>query len=75
MIDLAQNSLARINQPDRIEQVLADTGYWHTGQITRLSERGIRVLVSPYATTTGHGARQMRDRLDRNRTDLQSMVI
>lgn len=75
MIDLAQNNLARINQPDRIEQVLADTGYWHTGQITRLSERGIRVLVSPYATTTGDGARQMRDRLDRNRTDLQSILI
>jgi transposase len=61
MIDAAQQSLARIGQADQIERVLADTGYWSDGQVARLSERGMRVLVPPYARATGHGARQMRD--------------
>ena len=60
MIDAAQQSLARIGQAGQIERVLADTGYWSDGQVARLSERGMRVLVPPYARATGHGARQMR---------------
>ena len=64
MIDAAQQSLTRIGQSGQIERVLADTGYWNDGQVARLSERGMRVLVPPYARATGRGARQMRDVLD-----------
>ena len=64
MINFAANNLQRIGQAGRFEQVLADTGYWNTGQIARLAERGMRVLVPPYARASGHSARQMRDHLD-----------
>jgi transposase len=64
MIDAACSALDRIGQTEPIERVLADTGYWNAGQITRLAERGMQVLVPPYARATGHGARQMRDRFD-----------
>jgi hypothetical protein len=64
MIDAAHQSLDQIGQAEPIEQVLADTGYWNKRQITRLSKRGIRVLVPPYTRTTGPNARQMRAALD-----------
>ena len=63
MINAAADSLARIGHTAPITDVLADTGYWNTTQIDRLTERGLRVLVPPYARATGPAARQMRDRL------------
>jgi transposase len=43
----AQANLARIGATDRIEEVLADSGYWHGDQIDAVQARGIRVLVPP----------------------------
>jgi transposase len=63
IIDLAQDNLAQINGPDRIEQVLADTGYWDNSQNTRLAQRGIQVLVPPHPRARA-GAEQMRAALD-----------
>jgi transposase len=48
MIDAAQQALARVNGGGEMEQVLADSGYWHSGQITMLRQRGLRVLVPPH---------------------------
>jgi hypothetical protein len=64
MIELATENLQRVRADRPIEQALADTGYWNTGQVDRLADRGLRVLVPPYSRATGHSARQMRDRLD-----------
>jgi transposase len=64
MIELAAENLQRVRADRPIEQALADTGYWNTGQVDRLADRGLRVLVPPYSRATGHSARQMRDRLD-----------
>jgi len=63
MIDLAQDNLKQINQPSQIEQVLADTGYWDTAQNTRLTQRGMQVLVPPHPRARA-GAQQMRGVLD-----------
>jgi hypothetical protein len=48
MIDAAQQALARLNDGSEMEQVLADAGYWDSGQITTLRQRGLRVLVPPH---------------------------
>jgi transposase len=50
-IEQARANLARIGITDRIEEVLADTGYWNIAQIRKLSSDGTRVLVPP---PTGH---------------------
>jgi hypothetical protein len=63
MIDLAQHNLARIDGPDPIKQVLADTGYWDNSQNTRLAQQGIRVLVPPHPRARA-GAEAMRAVLD-----------
>jgi Transposase DDE domain len=63
MIDLAQDNLKQINGPDRIEQVLADTGYWDNSQNTRLTQRDMRVLVPPHPRARA-GAQEMRGVLD-----------
>jgi transposase len=63
IIDLAQTNLAQIDASDPIEQVLADTGYWDNSQNTRLTQRGIRVLVPPHPRARA-GAEQMRGVLD-----------
>jgi transposase len=48
MIDAAQHALARLNDGSEMEQVLADAGYWDSGQISTLRQRGLRVLVPPH---------------------------
>jgi transposase len=63
-IETAINNLARIGDPGRIEQVLADAGYWDGPQNTRLTQRGMQVLVPPHPNAHTTGAEQMRSRLD-----------
>jgi transposase len=46
-VDQAEANLARVGVEGTIEQVLADGGYWHAGQITGLKRRGMRVLIPP----------------------------
>jgi transposase len=53
MLHAAELNLARIGVEDRVEQVLADTGYWHARQIGRLRARGIRALIPPANRTQG----------------------
>ena len=47
MVEAAQRNLERIGVKDRVEQVLADTGYWDARQIKTLRTRGIRALIPP----------------------------
>ena len=46
-LELARENLDRCGITDRIEQVLADSGYWQTRQITELEQTGLDVLVAP----------------------------
>jgi transposase len=64
MIERAVESLQRVGADQPIEQALADTGYWNSEQIARLSERGIRVLVPPYSRSNSRPVQQMRAVLD-----------
>lgn len=48
MIDAVQRTVARLEDPGELQQVLADAGYWHSGQVATLRERGLRVLVPPH---------------------------
>lgn len=43
----ARNAIARLGVQDRIEAVLADSGYWNTEQIRTIQHAGVRVLVPP----------------------------
>lgn len=43
----AKNTIARLGIQDRIEAVLADSGYWNTEQIRTIQHAGVRVLVPP----------------------------
>ena len=43
----AKNTIARLGIEDRIEVVLADSGYWNTEQIRTIQHAGVRVLVPP----------------------------
>jgi transposase len=43
----AEANLARAGVTDRIDEVLADSGYWHGEQIDALQRRGTRVLIPP----------------------------
>ena len=63
IVDAAHDNLARVGQTDRIRQVLADAGYWDNSQNTRLSDRGMRVLVPPHPRAR-KGAQKMRALLD-----------
>lgn len=44
---LARENLDRCGITEVIEQVLADSGYWQTKQITDLEQTGVDVLVAP----------------------------
>jgi transposase len=46
-IEQASANLDRIGVTDSIEQVLADSGYWQTDQITQMQQAGLDVLVAP----------------------------
>ena len=46
-VELAVENLARAGIPERIAAVVADAGYWHTEQVGRLQDQGLRVLVPP----------------------------
>jgi transposase len=52
MVDQTQQTLDRLEIAGELEQVLADTGYWHNAQIARLKQRGLRVLVPPHPNAT-----------------------
>ena len=47
MIHAARNNLARAGLDITIDQVLADSGYWHIAQVTQLQQQGLDVLVQP----------------------------
>jgi len=49
LIDRAHQELAQAGVIDTVSSALADAGFWNTGQIARLTDRGIRTLVSPDA--------------------------
>jgi transposase len=46
-VERARANLARVGSTERIDEVLADAGYWHRAQIERLQDQGLRVLVPP----------------------------
>jgi transposase len=43
----AKSTIARLEIEDRIELVLADSGYWNTEQIRTIQHDGVRVLIPP----------------------------
>jgi transposase len=47
MVDAARNNLAQVAIHGQIDQVLADSGYWHIDQVSGLSDEGLDVLVQP----------------------------
>jgi transposase len=47
IVDRALANLAQIGISDTIDDVLADSGYWHAGQTDELNQRGTRVLIPP----------------------------
>jgi transposase len=47
----ATERLARVGITEPVAEVLADSGYWHGGQVTELQDHGVRVLVPPRAGT------------------------
>jgi hypothetical protein len=49
LIDKAHRELAQAGVTDTVMSALADAGFWNTDQIARLTDRGIRTLVSPDA--------------------------
>jgi transposase len=49
LLDRAHQELARAGVTDTVGSAVADAGFWNTEQIARLTERGIRTLVSPDA--------------------------
>lgn len=63
MVDAAERTLARIDAGQQVGQVLADTGYWHTRQIQRLRERGLRVLIPPATQRAGAQAGPQAERM------------
>ncbi len=63
-VEIAVNNLARTGEAGQIEQVLADAGYWDGPQNTRLTQRGMQVLVPPHPNAHTTAAEQMRSLLD-----------
>lgn len=49
MLAHAQRELVAAGAPQAPDVVLADAGYWRTGQIEAIRDRGVRVLVPPDA--------------------------
>jgi DDE family transposase len=49
LIDKAHQELEQAGVPDTVMSAVADAGFWNTDQIARLTDRGIRTLVSPDA--------------------------
>jgi hypothetical protein len=49
LLEKAHHELARTGVTDTIVSAVADAGFWSTDQIARLTDRGIRTLVSPDA--------------------------
>jgi transposase len=49
LIGQAHQELEQAGVADPVGSALADAGYWNTDQIARLTDRGIRTLVSPDA--------------------------
>ena len=47
MVQAARASLTTIGVDECFERVLADSGYWHAGQISALRDDGLDVLVQP----------------------------
>jgi transposase len=47
ILEQATANLARIDAAQQVEQVLADSGYWHAPQIRALQQQGIDVLIPP----------------------------
>src|SRR3954465_15874379 len=47
MLDAAHRELAGAGVAETPEVLLADAGYWHGGQMERIVDRGIQVLIPP----------------------------
>lgn len=52
MVATARANLRAGGVEDAIEQVLADSGYWNSGQIAALQQEGLDVLVQPRRATS-----------------------
>ncbi len=57
MVDAARRELAAAGVTDAPTLVLADAGYWHLDQMTRLMGAGITVLIPPDSTRRKGGTR------------------
>ena len=68
LIDKAHDELARAGVTDMVGSAVADAGFWNTDQIARLTDRGIKTLVSPDAgkRKTPGLTRQRRKQLSRD---------
>ena len=47
MLQTARDNATAAGIEDQIQRVLADSGYWNTGQVTALQDEGLDVLVCP----------------------------
>jgi transposase len=47
MFEKAKSTIIRLGIQDRVEAVLADSGYWNSEQIRTIQQAGVRVLVPP----------------------------
>jgi transposase len=69
MVNAARQNLAVLGRDHQIEEVLADTGYWHADQIRNLQSQQLHVLVPPkpnadkFGTHTDPAVNQMRELL------------
>lgn len=63
MVRAAEQTLEQIGIKEHPRQVLADSGYWHSRQITYLRETGLRVLVPPAGPHKSAEALRMRSEL------------
>jgi transposase len=63
----AKRTIARLGVQDRVEVVLADSGYWNTEQIRTIQQGRVRVLVPPIERNAKRGVhpevQQMRSEL------------
>jgi hypothetical protein len=50
MFDVTLRHLANVGVHQQPEVVIADAGYWHAGQIGRIADRGVEVLIPPDGT-------------------------
>lgn len=47
MLTAARDNATAAGVIDQLQRVLADSGYWHAGQVTALQDQGLDVLVCP----------------------------